>query len=43
MTVGLAIAMHAVQAHGGTIEVRDIPGKGCVFSILLPQAGGAAV
>ena len=41
--LGLAIAMHAVQAHGGTIEVRDIPGDGCVFSIRLPQAGGAAV
>ena len=41
--LGLAIAMHAVQAHGGTIEVRDIPGTGCVFSIRLPQLGGAAV
>ena len=41
--LGLAIAMHAVQAHGGTIEVRDIPGKGCVFSIRLPHAGGTAV
>jgi len=41
--LGLAIAMHAVQAHGGTIEVRDMPGDGCVFSIRLPQAGGAAV
>jgi signal transduction histidine kinase len=41
--LGLSIAMHAVQAHGGTIEVRDIPGTGCVFSIRLPQAGGAAV
>jgi signal transduction histidine kinase len=41
--LGLSIAMHAVQAHGGTIEVRDNPGKGCVFSIRLPQAGGAAV
>jgi signal transduction histidine kinase len=41
--LGLAIAMHAVQAHGGTIEVRDRPGDGCVFSIRLPQAGGAAV
>jgi signal transduction histidine kinase len=41
--LGLAIAMHAVQAHGGTIEVRDKPGEGCVFSIRLPHAGGAAV
>ncbi len=41
--LGLAIAMHAVQAHGGTIEVRDIPGTGCVFSIRLPQASSAAV
>ena len=41
--LGLSIAMHAVQAHGGTIEVRDIPGTGCVFSVRLPQASGAAV
>jgi signal transduction histidine kinase len=41
--LGLSIAMHAIQAHGGTIEVRDIPGTGCVFSIRLPQLAGAAV
>ena len=41
--LGLAIAMHAAQAHGGTIEVRDIPGTGCVFSIRLPHTGDTAV
>jgi signal transduction histidine kinase len=39
--LGLSIALSAVRAHGGDIEVLDIPGKGCVFTIELPrfQAG----
>jgi signal transduction histidine kinase len=35
--LGLAIARQAVEAQGGTIKVRDVPGDGCVFSIELPQ------
>jgi signal transduction histidine kinase len=35
--LGLAIARQAVEAHGGTIQVRDVPGTGCVFRIELPQ------
>jgi signal transduction histidine kinase len=35
--LGLAIARRAVEAHGGTIEVRNLPGRGCIFSISLPQ------
>ena len=35
--LGLAIARQAVEAQGGLIKVRDLPGTGCVFSIELPQ------
>lgn len=34
--LGLPIARKAVRAHKGEIMVRDLPGKGCVFSIRLP-------
>jgi signal transduction histidine kinase len=37
--LGLAIAQQAAVAHAGTITLRDIPGQGCVFSIVLPSAG----
>jgi len=37
--LGLAIAMQAAQAHNGTVSVRDVPGKGCVFTIDLPATG----
>jgi signal transduction histidine kinase len=36
--LGLAIARQAVEAHGGRIDVRDIPGAGCVFRIELPNS-----
>jgi signal transduction histidine kinase len=34
--LGLNISRKAVEAMGGTLEVRDLPGKGCVFTIVLP-------
>lgn len=34
--VGLYIAQHIIELHGGTIEVKSSPGKGTTFSILLP-------
>jgi len=34
--LGLAIAQQAAQVHGGSLSVRDLPGKGCVFRIDLP-------
>jgi len=36
--LGLAITREAVEALGGEIHVRDIAGKGCVFSVRLPQS-----
>jgi signal transduction histidine kinase len=34
--LGLSIARKAIRAHNGDIYVRNLPGKGCVFSIELP-------
>ncbi len=34
--LGLAIARQAVDAHGGTLRVQNLPGKGCVFVLSLP-------
>jgi signal transduction histidine kinase len=36
--LGLAIAKQGVEAEGGTLSVRDVPGQGCVFTISLPPA-----
>lgn len=33
--LGLSITREAVEAMGGAVGVRDVPGKGCVFSIRL--------
>lgn len=35
--LGLSISRKGVESMGGTIEARDLPGKGCVFSIDLPR------
>jgi signal transduction histidine kinase len=35
--VGLAIARASVEINGGEIRVRDLPGRGCVFTIDLPR------
>jgi signal transduction histidine kinase len=37
--LGLSIARKAVRAHGGEVTVRNMPGKGCVFTIDVPLAG----
>ena len=34
--LGLAIAKQAVDAHGGTIRVQNLPGKGCIFVLEVP-------
>ncbi len=35
--LGLAICFKAAQANGGEIHVKDLPGKGCVFTLDLPR------
>jgi nitrogen fixation/metabolism regulation signal transduction histidine kinase len=35
--LGLAICLKAAKASGGRIHVRDLPGKGCVFSLDLKR------
>jgi signal transduction histidine kinase len=35
--LGLSIARRSVEASGGTLSVRDMPGSGCVFTIDLPR------
>ena len=29
---------YGIQASGGTLDVRNLPGKGCIFCIHLPMA-----
>ena len=41
--LGLSIARKAVLAHGGDIRVRNMPGRGCVFTIDVPLAAEEAV
>jgi signal transduction histidine kinase len=40
--LGLAISRKAVAACGGAITSRDLPGRGCIFTIELPLAGAGA-
>ncbi|OHB45819.1 MAG: hypothetical protein A2Y13_01120 [Planctomycetes bacterium GWC2_45_44] len=35
--LGLAIVKHIAQVHGGGVSVESTVGKGCVFTIFLPQ------
>jgi signal transduction histidine kinase/CheY-like chemotaxis protein len=37
--LGLMISRQGVEANGGSIHVRDVPGRGCVFTIELPHCG----
>jgi signal transduction histidine kinase len=35
--LGLSICVKGAKANGGELYVRDIPGKGCVFTLDLPR------
>lgn len=35
--LGLSISRRSVEANGGTLNVRDLPASGCVFTIDLPR------
>lgn len=37
--LGLPIALGVARAHGGSIEVASVPGRGAEFSLQLPLAG----
>jgi len=39
--LGLSIARKVVNAHGGDIHIRNMPGKGCVFIVAIPLATSA--
>ena len=41
--LGLSIARQAVRANAGDIHVRNMPGKGCIFTIDLPLAAAETV
>lgn len=40
--LGLSVSRSAVTANGGEIHTRDLPGKGCIFTVELPLAAPAA-
>lgn len=35
--LGLTISRRAAELNGGTVTARNLPGKGCVFSLELPE------
>src|SRR5688572_3134419 len=41
--LGLAFSRWGAEANGGRIYARDLPGKGCVFTVDLPRASVPAV
>ena len=36
--IGLAVARHAVEAHGGAIYAESTPGEGSIFTFTLPSS-----
>ncbi len=41
--LGLSLARRAIELHNGSIEARNLPGTGCVFTIKLPNHIGAPI
>ncbi len=39
MGLGLAISRQAIERNNGILRAQDLPGKGCIFTIDLPQVG----
>jgi signal transduction histidine kinase len=39
--LGLDISRRSVEANGGVLTVRDIPGTGCIFTIDMPRLATA--
>jgi hypothetical protein len=35
--LGLSISRRCVEANGGKLRARDLPGTGCIFTIDLPR------
>ena len=40
--LGLSIARWSAEIHGGRVGVKSEPGKGCVFSVILPRAASVS-
>ena len=36
--LGLPLVRHIMEAHGGSVEVESVPGKGSTFTLVLPVA-----
>jgi len=41
--LGLAIVKQGIEAHGGKVSVTNLRGKGCVFSLELPDEPSATI
>jgi signal transduction histidine kinase len=41
--LGLSLSRKGIEANGGKLSVRSVPGKGCVFTIDLPPAEEATL
>ena len=35
--LGLSLSRRGIEAYGGTLFARDVPGRGCIFTIDLPR------
>lgn len=42
--LGLPLVQHIMEAHGGSVEVESVPGRGSTFTLVIPvrQNGGGA-